>query len=133
MSNVYYHVSTGTPMTFPQPEPPQQIGATCSRMTKGKRKITNAAPGDSSELPIKSKKDQDPNWSPVEICVLIDLKKDEWLKEQELQDSRERMQPDGSRWNRIVAKLNHDPVCQCEHNTLTCSTSGRSSSQNTRK
>jgi hypothetical protein len=30
---------------------------------------------------MRSRKDRDPNWSPDEICQLVDLKKEQWLDE----------------------------------------------------
>ena len=94
------------------PQPLMRHNNGPSKSCKNKRKVNaTLLSRNFSNALVKTRKECDPNLSSSKIYVLLDLKKEEWLEEQELEDTREHAQPECSRRTKISSKFNVDPTC----------------------
>jgi hypothetical protein len=68
----------------------------------------------------KARKDRQPNWSAQEISALIGAKRELYLKEIDVVDGCDLVNPDASKWNRVshlIMRAGHSP---CTRDGPTC-------------
>ena len=60
-------------------------------------------PGEAS---LKSRKEQDTNWTKAESLALVCLKREECMEDTMVEDTRDLMNLETTRWGKIAKKLN---------------------------
>jgi hypothetical protein len=86
-------------MTFSNPNIIPSVGRPCPSSSCGKRPSLAAA-----ALPMRNaraRKDRQPNWSPLEISILIAAKREQYFEELDAIDRCDLMNPDATKWIHI--------------------------------
>jgi hypothetical protein len=96
----------------------QRVEAQVAAFNKNKRKGNGL--GDSAGGAGKTRKDRDPNWNKSEILDMVDCKEVEHLEELDMDDSRDLMQPETSKWTSIAAKVNAAGNGPCHQDGAAC-------------
>jgi hypothetical protein len=96
------HAGTALPMS-PQVAVPIVTQGSASGVGRGKRKASSSGGGAS---PPKSRKERACNWTLLEILDMVAAKRHEFLEDIEVEDARELMHPELTKWGKIAIKVN---------------------------
>jgi hypothetical protein len=55
---------------------------------------------------LKGRKERDPNWSRLEMLALVRAKRAEFMDELQVDDQRELMSTEGTKWERVSLSVN---------------------------
>ena len=102
-------------MPLPSPERPRahRLGnKVAPRTGNGRGKREGVLPGVPvprlRAAPMRAWKERDANWTLPEMLELVHAKKEEWLEDIEVEDGRDLMNPETTRWRQISTKVNRN-------------------------
>jgi hypothetical protein len=96
-----HSVTVGT--AIPPPALSRPLSELRGASQRGTRKIASPAEGVG---PLKSRKERASNWTFLEILDLVAAKKQEFLEDIEVEDARELIFPEQTKWGKIAAVVN---------------------------